>query len=80
MAEGPATGRRVPQAVGVDPGVERLGTGHKTGKSFPGTENVAVASTGLGCVVFEVPQQAKITEIQFTLDSGGRTKTGQWKA
>lgn len=48
-------------------------------QSFPGTENIATGSTGLGCIVFQVPRQAKITEIQFTLDSGFANQTGQWK-
>ena len=47
--------------------------------SFPGSENIAVGSTGLGCVVFQVPRHAKITEVQFTLDSGFANQTGQWK-
>jgi hypothetical protein len=49
-------------------------------QSFPGNENIAVRATGLGCVVFQIPQKAKITEIQFTLDSGFANQTGQWKA
>jgi Domain of unknown function (DUF4352) len=47
-------------------------------QSFPGTENIAVGATGLGCIVFEVPEAAKITEVQFTLDSGFGPQTGQW--
>jgi hypothetical protein len=46
--------------------------------SFPGTENIAPGSSGLGCIVFEVPQTAKITKVQFTLDSGMGPQTGQW--
>jgi len=46
--------------------------------SFGGTENIAPGSSGLGCVVFEVPKAAKITEVQFTLDSGMGPQTGQW--
>jgi Domain of unknown function (DUF4352) len=46
--------------------------------SFPGTENIAAGSSGLGCVVFEVPKAAVITEVQFTLDSGMGPQTGQW--
>jgi hypothetical protein len=46
--------------------------------SFPGTENIAVGSSGLGCIVFEVPTTAKITLVQFTLDSGMGPQTGQW--
>ena len=49
-------------------------------QSFPGTENIAVGSSGLGCIVFQVPKHAKITEIQFTLDSGMASQIGQWKA
>jgi hypothetical protein len=46
--------------------------------SFPGTENVGPGASGLGCIVFEVPVKAKITEVQFTLDSGMGPQTGQW--
>jgi hypothetical protein len=47
-------------------------------QSFPGTENIAVGSSGLGCVVFEVPTTARITKVQFMLDSGMGPQTGQW--
>jgi hypothetical protein len=46
--------------------------------SFPGTENIAAGASGLGCIVFEVPVKAKITVVQFTLDSGMGPQTGQW--
>jgi hypothetical protein len=46
--------------------------------AFPGTENIAPGSTGLGCIVLEVPEKAKITAVQFTLDSGMGPQTGQW--
>ena len=45
---------------------------------FPASENIAAGSSGLGCIVFEVPKSAKITEVQFTLDSGMGPQTGQW--
>lgn len=47
-------------------------------QSFPGTENIAAGQSGLGCVVFQVPVAAKITKVQFTLDSGFGPQTGQW--
>ena len=47
-------------------------------QSFPGTENIAAGDTGLGCVVFQVPVSAKITKVQFTLNSGFGPDTGQW--
>ena len=47
-------------------------------ESFPGTENIAAGQSGLGCVVFQVPVAAKITKVQFTLDSGLGPQTGQW--
>jgi hypothetical protein len=46
--------------------------------SFPGTENIAPGASGLGCIVFDVPKAAKITGVQFTLDSGMGPQTGQW--
>jgi Domain of unknown function (DUF4352) len=46
--------------------------------SFPGTESIAPGSSGLGCIVFEVPKAAKITQVQFTLDSGMGPDTGRW--
>jgi hypothetical protein len=46
--------------------------------SFPGIENIAVGGSGLGCIVFEVPATAKITLVQFTLDSGMAPQTGKW--
>jgi len=45
---------------------------------FPDTENIAPGASGLGCIVFEVPKSAKITQVQFTLDSGFGPQTGQW--
>jgi Domain of unknown function (DUF4352) len=47
-------------------------------QSFPGTENIATGEKGLGCVVFQVPDGAKFTKVQFTLDSGFGPDTGQW--
>ena len=46
--------------------------------SFPASENIAAGASGLGCIVFEVPKAAKITAVQFTLDSGMASQTGQW--
>ena len=45
---------------------------------FPAVVNIAAGSSGLGCIVFEVPEKAKITGVQFTLDSGMGPQTGQW--
>jgi hypothetical protein len=46
--------------------------------SFSTPENIAPGASGLGCIVFEVPTSAKITKVQFTLDSGMGPDTGQW--
>jgi hypothetical protein len=46
--------------------------------SFPAKENIAPGSSGTGCIVFEVPESAKIVSVQFTLDSGFGPQTGQW--
>jgi Domain of unknown function (DUF4352) len=47
--------------------------------AFPASVNIAPGGTGLGCIVFEVPRAARITGVQFTLDSGMGSQTGQWK-
>ena len=47
-------------------------------QGFGGTENIAPGSSGLGCIVFEVPKAAKIVSAQFTLDSGMGPQAGQW--
>lgn len=47
-------------------------------QGFPATESIAPGSSGLGCVVFEVPEAAKITDVQFTLDSSAASQAGQW--
>ncbi|MEY9878069.1 hypothetical protein ABH931_007593 [Streptacidiphilus sp. MAP12-33] len=50
----------------------------KAGTSFPAIENLALGATGLGFITFQVPTGAKITQIQFGLDSGMADQTGQW--
>lgn len=50
----------------------------KAGPGFPATVNIAPGSSGLGYITFQVPVGAKITQIQFTLDSGMADQTGQW--
>jgi Domain of unknown function (DUF4352) len=49
-------------------------------QGFAGTENIAPASSGLGCITFAVPEEAKIVAVQVTLDSGMGPQTGQWDA
>jgi hypothetical protein len=46
--------------------------------SFATPETIGAGASGLGCVVFEVPKSATITQVQFTLDSGMGPETGQW--
>jgi hypothetical protein len=47
--------------------------------SFPASVNIAAGQSSLGCVVFEVPENARITSVQFTLDAGLGPQTGQWR-
>jgi hypothetical protein len=75
-SDSPSNGAAVVDSTGqsYQAGVETV-----TGcQSFPGTENIAPGASGLGCIVFEVAKSAKITEVQFTLDSGFGPQTGQW--
>jgi hypothetical protein len=48
-------------------------------RSFPGTENIAVGRSRTGCVVFEVPAVATITQVWLTLASGKGAQTGLWE-
>ena len=48
-------------------------------RSFRDTENIAVGSSGLGCLVFEVRATARITQVWLTLASGKGAQTGLWK-
>jgi hypothetical protein len=47
-------------------------------QSFPAAVKIAVGSSALGCVVYEVSKTAAITGVQFALDSGFASDTGQW--
>jgi hypothetical protein len=47
--------------------------------SFPASEHIAAGDSGLGCIAFSVPANARITLVQFTLDSGMGPQTGQWE-
>jgi hypothetical protein len=46
--------------------------------SFPAADHISAGGSGLGCIVFNVPVHARITLVQFTLDSGFGPQTGQW--
>jgi hypothetical protein len=45
---------------------------------FPAVAQIAAGGSLQGCMGFEIPAAAKITAVQFTLDSGLATQTGQW--
>jgi hypothetical protein len=47
--------------------------------SFPAGVNIAAGQSSQGCIVLEVPANARITLVQFTLDAGLGPQTGQWK-
>jgi hypothetical protein len=49
----------------------------KAGAVFPGSVKLAKGGTALGYVVFEVPKAAKITGVQFGMDSGF-AETAEW--
>jgi hypothetical protein len=76
-SDAPSNGAAVVDSAGqsYDAAIADTAAGCAT---FPGTENIAPGASGLGCIVFEVPKAAKITEVQFTLDSGLGPQTGQW--
>ena len=50
----------------------------KAGPSFSADVNVAPGGTAKGFITFQVPKNAKIDKVQFTMDSGFADQTGQW--
>lgn len=48
-------------------------------QSFQAVVDIPVGSSSLGCIVYEVPNNAKITKVQVILDSGYGPQTGAWK-
>lgn len=48
------------------------------GPGFPGSVTVAPGDTGLGFLTFEVPKASKIAKVQFAMNSGFSSNTGQW--
>jgi hypothetical protein len=48
-------------------------------RSFVGTQKIAVGSSELRCIVFEVPATAKITQVWFVLAPGTGAQAGLWQ-
>ncbi|MFI8307201.1 DUF4352 domain-containing protein [Streptomyces sp. NPDC085927] len=49
------------------------------GPSMASALKLKPGAKGLGWIVFEVPEAAKVDTVQFTMDSGFADKTGEWK-
>lgn len=49
-----------------------------SGAMFPDTVNLAAGGVSLGWVIFQVPTGDKVTQVQFTPDSGMGESTAQW--
>src|SRR5690606_7439667 len=49
------------------------------GPSMASSLKLKPGAKGLGWIVFEVPEAAKIDTVQFTMNSGFADKTGEWK-
>ncbi len=48
------------------------------GPGFPGSVTVTPGDTALGYLTFVIPTASRVAKIQFTLDSGFASSTGQW--
>jgi hypothetical protein len=48
-------------------------------QSFQTVVDIPVGSTSVGCIAYEVPNDARITKVQVILDSGYGPQTGDWK-
>ncbi|WP_306191300.1 DUF4352 domain-containing protein [Streptomyces sp. MK5] len=49
------------------------------GPSMSSDLRLKPGAKGLGWIVFEVPKGAKVSTVQFTMDSGFADQTGEWK-
>ncbi|CAL9366181.1 DUF4352 domain-containing protein [Streptomyces sp. enrichment culture] len=49
------------------------------GPTMASSVKLKPGAQGLGWVVFEVPEAAKLATVQFTMDSGFADQTGEWK-
>jgi hypothetical protein len=49
------------------------------GPSMTTEAKIAPGGKALGWIVFEVPKDVKLSEVQFAMDSGFADQTGQWK-
>jgi hypothetical protein len=74
--DSPANGAKVLDAQGHQFESSFLDT--KAGPSLPSQTRVAPGGTALGYITFEVPKTAKITGVQFGLNSGLADQTGEW--
>jgi hypothetical protein len=54
-------------------------TGGPCASGFESQATIAPGSTRRGCIPFEVPANAKVKTVQFTLDSGFGPEAGEWK-
>jgi hypothetical protein len=76
-SDAPSNGAAVTDSAGQSYNAQLAGNAAGC-PAFSAPENIAAGATGLGCITFEVPEAAKITKVQFTLDSGMGPQTGQW--
>jgi hypothetical protein len=49
------------------------------GPVFPGSVTIAAGDSAVGFVVFEIPTRSAAARLQFALDSGIASQTGQWR-
>ncbi|MGW5971726.1 DUF4352 domain-containing protein [Streptomyces sp. NPDC055186] len=49
------------------------------GPSMASNLRLKPGAKGLGWIVFEVPEAAKVDTVQFTMDTGFADQTGEWK-
>ncbi|MFE3578727.1 DUF4352 domain-containing protein [Streptomyces vinaceus] len=75
--DSPSNGAKVADADGQQ-FTSTLTMGIDAGPEFPGSVTIAPGGKALGYVVFEVPKESKINQLQFGLNSGFASQTGQW--
>ena len=75
--DAPSNGAKVIDGQGQQYDASMMDPATTAGQNFPATVKIIPGGKALGFVVFEVPIKAKITQVQFAMDSGF-SDAAQW--
>lgn len=75
--DSPSNGAKVIDGQGQQYDASMMDPETAAGPNFPASVKIVPGGKALGFIVFEVPMKAKITQVQFAMDSGF-SDAGQW--